>query len=183
MPKVYFGLSELYVGTYTVSSGGVVTLGTPYHQPGAVSFSPEPQGDTNNFYADNIAYFTSYGGGSREGDLEVAAFDKKFKTDFLGYVELADGGLAEIKNATKPAVYIMFQLESDEDPRRVIMYNGTFGDITREYSTIEESPEPVTESVPATFFGDNETGITVVTYEQGDTGYATLFTNPPVPTL
>ena len=30
--KVEFGLSNLYVGTYTVAAGGTVTLGTPFHQ-------------------------------------------------------------------------------------------------------------------------------------------------------
>ena len=39
--KVEFGISQLHVGTYTVDNQGVVTLGTPYHQKGAVSFSPE----------------------------------------------------------------------------------------------------------------------------------------------
>lgn len=38
--KVEFGISELHVGTYT-ESGGTVTLGTPYAQKGAVSFSPK----------------------------------------------------------------------------------------------------------------------------------------------
>ena len=40
--KVLFGFSDLYIGTYTVS-GGTVTMGTPYHQAGAVGFSPEAQ--------------------------------------------------------------------------------------------------------------------------------------------
>ena len=35
--KVEFGISELHVGTYTVGEGGVVTMGTPYAQKGAVS--------------------------------------------------------------------------------------------------------------------------------------------------
>ena len=38
--KVLFGFSDLYVGTYTVAEDGTVTLGTPYHQAGAVGFSP-----------------------------------------------------------------------------------------------------------------------------------------------
>ena len=41
--KVEFGISNLHIGTYTVDTGGNVTLGSPYHQPGAVSFSPEEQ--------------------------------------------------------------------------------------------------------------------------------------------
>lgn len=181
--KVLFGFSDLYIGTYTVGAGGTVTMGTPYHQAGAVGYSPEASDDQSIFYADNSAYYTVYGNGSYEGDLEVAMFDDAFKTDFLGYVVLTDGGLAEVKNATKPNVYIAFEIQGDESARRVIFYNGTLGSITREYATTEETVEPTTETIPVSFVGDNETGIVMVTYEEGDTGYATLFTNPPAPAL
>ena len=180
--KVLFGFSDLYVGTYTVS-GGTVTLGSPYHQAGAVGFSPEASDDTNVFYADNIEYYTTMGNGSMEGDLEVAMFDDDFKKNFLGYVELDDGGLAQVKNATKPSVYIMFEIQGDDAARRVIIYNGTLGNISRDYATIEETAEPTTETVSTQFVGDNTTGIVMVTYEKGDTGYDSLFSNPPVPAL
>lgn len=180
--KVLFGFSDLYVGTYT-DNNGTVTLGTPYHQAGAVGFSPESNDDSNVFYADNVAYYTQIGNGSLEGDLEVAMFDDAFKTQFLGYVTLADDGLAQVKNATKPSVYIMFEIQGDDAARRVIIYNGTLGNISREYATTEETAEPTTESISTTFVGDNTTGIVMVTYEEGDTGYSTLFTNPPVPAL
>lgn len=181
--KVLFGFSDLYVGTYTVANDGTVTMGTPYHQAGAVGFSPEASDDESVFYADNSAYYTVFGNGSYEGDLEVAMFDDAFKTDFLGYVTLDDGGLAEVKNASKPQIYMAFEIQGDDAARRVIFYNGSLGAITREYSTTEEAVEPVTETIPVSFVGDNETGIVMVTYEEGDTGYATLFTNPPAPAL
>lgn len=181
--KVLFGFSDLYIGTYSVASDGTVTMGSPYHQAGAVGFSPEPSSDQNVFYADNIPYYSAYGGGNYEGDLEVAMFDDAFKTNFLGYLELDDGGLAEIKNATKPNIYMAFEVQGDDAARRVIFYNGSLGGITRGFATTEDSVEPATETIPVTFSGDNATGITVVTYEVGDTGYDTLFTNPPAPTL
>lgn len=181
--KVLFGFSDLYVGTYSVDTSGSVTLGTPYHQAGAVGFSPEPNGSKEDFYADNIAYFTDYGDGSREGDLEVAMFDDTFKTMFLGYVTASGGGLAEIKNPTKPKVYMMFEIQGDDKARRVIMYNGSFGQITRNMQTMEGSKTPQTETLPVSFIGDNKTGIVMVTYKSGDTGYNGLFTNPPVPTI
>ena len=58
--KVEFGLSNLYVGTYTVAAGGTVTLGTPYHQAGAVSLSLDAESDSNDFYADNVKYWSGY---------------------------------------------------------------------------------------------------------------------------
>jgi len=180
--KVEFGISNLHVGTYTVADG-VVTLGTPYHQAGAVSFSPEEDSEQNTFYADNIAYWSGYSGGSIEGDLEVAMFDDAFKTQFLGYVTLTNGGLANVKNATKPNVYIAFQVEGDAESRRVILYNCALGAIKREYSTIEESKEPATETIGVTCTGDNATGVTMATFKPADTGYETLFTAPTAPAI
>ena len=180
--KVEFGISNLYVGTYTVGTTGTVTMGTPYHQAGAVSFSPEEQSEVNKFYADNMVYWAGYTGGSFEGDLEVAKFDDTFKTQFLGYISKSDGGLGIVKNVRKPNVYIAFQVEGDAESRRIIMYNCSLGGITREYSTEEESIEPVTETINVTVAGDNKTGVSMVSYNQSATGYSTLFTNPPAPT-
>ena len=180
--KVEFGISNLYVGTYTVGTNGAVTMGTPYHQAGAVSFSPEEQSESNTFYADNIAYWSGYTGGTFEGDLEVAKFDDTFKTQFLGYLQKGDGGLAMVKGATKPNVYIAFQVEGDAESRRIIFYNCSLGAITREYNTTEESKEPATETLAVTVAGDNATGLSMVSYNKSTTGYSTLFTNPPAPT-
>ena len=180
--KVEFGISQLHVGTYTVTTGGV-TLGTPYHQEGAVSFSPEEQSEKSDFYADNIVYYGTFSGGSFEGDLEVAKFDDKFKKDFLGYKATTDGGLAIVKNAEKPAVYIAFQVEGDDESRRIIMFNATLGAITREYSTIEESKEPQTETVAVSVMGDLGTGISMISYKPGDSGYNGVFSSPTLPAL
>lgn len=180
--KVEFGISDLYVGTYT-DSGGTITLGTPYHQKGAISFSPEENSESTKFYADNILYWTGFTGGTFEGDLEVAKFDDQFKQDFLGYIVKTDGGIGLAKNPTKPDVYIMLETQGNSEPRRVIFYNCQLGGITRSYETIEETTEPTTETLSVTVSGDNTTGLSYVSYTESATGYATLFTNPPVPSL
>ena len=181
--KVEFGISQLHVGTYTVGSNGTVTLGTPYHQAGAVSFSPEEDSEKNDFYADNIKYWSGFSGGTFEGDLEVAMFDDEFKTQFLGYKTLTNGGLATVKNATKPNVYIAFEVDGDAEHRRVIFYNCALGGINREYNTIEESKEPVTETISVSVMGDNATGVTKAVLKPADTGYNTLFSAPTAPAL
>ena len=180
--KVEFGISNLHIMTYTVATDGTVTLGTPYHQPGAVSFTPSEDSENTKFYADNVVYYSSYSGGSFEGDLEVAKFTDAFKTQYLGYLSKADGGLAVVKNATKPNVAIAFQIEGDVESRRVIMYNCSLGGISRDYNTIEGTKEPATETIAVTIAGDNKTGVSMVSYGQSATGYSTLFTNPPAPT-
>lgn len=181
--KVLFGFKDLYIGTYEVDSNGDVTMGSPYHQKGAVGFSPEEQGDNYTFYADDSAYFSYYSSGTFEGDLVVARFDDAFKKQFLGYVELDDGGLAQIKNAKKPDVYIMFEVQGNEGPERLIYYNGSMGGITREFATIEDNIEVQTETISIKIDGDAATGISKVGYDETKSGFDTLFTNPPAPTL
>lgn len=182
--KVEFGISQLYVGTYTVDGDGVVTMGTPYHQNGAVSFSPESQSELETFNADNIAYWEEYSGSTMQGDLVVARFDDDFKTKFLDYKKLTNGGLGKVKNAVRPNVYAAFQVEGDKESRRVILYNGVLGDIKREYKTLEDGKRvPDTESVSCTFTGDNESGVVMAILRPDDEGYDTLFTDPEAPEL
>ena len=181
--KVLFGFKDLYIGTYEVDSNGDVTMGSPYHQKGAVGFSPEEQGDNYTFNADDSAYFSYYSSGTFEGDLVVARFDDAFKKQFLGYVELDDGGLAQIKNAKRPDVYIMFEVQGNEGPERLIYYNGSMGGITREFATIEDNIEVQTETISIKIDGDAATGISKVGYDETKSGFDTLFTNPPAPTL
>lgn len=180
--KVEFGISKLHFGTYT-EQDGTVTLGAPIAVPGAVSLSIEPEGDSNNFYADNVIYYSGFSDNGFSGSVEVARFEDAFKKAFLGYQELSDGGLAMIKGAIRPNVYIMAEADGDAEKRRFIMYNASLGGIQREYNTIEEDKEPTTETIDITVTGDNKTGITIVGYKPGDTGYESLFTTPPVPAL
>lgn len=182
--KVLFGFSDVYIGTYSVNDEtGEVTLGTPYHQSGAVGFSPEGQGSNYTFHADNVAYYTTYTSGSYEGDLVVARFDDAFRQQFLGEVLLDDGGVAEVKNARKPSIYMAYEIQGDKGPERVIWYNGSLGSINREMATIEDEVEVQTEAIGITFTGDNGTGITKAAYGSDRAGFATLFSNPPVPNL
>lgn len=179
--KVEFGISNLHIGLFTASDEGVVTMGTPYHQKGAKSFSPEQDSNDNTYYADDMVYWSEITDGAFTGDLGVAMFDDSFKTQFLGYRALADGGLAQVKNAEKPNVYIAFEVKGDKEKRRVIFYNCKLGSIKREYETIEDQKEPVTETINVSVTGDNNTGAYKAVYKPGDSGYTTLFTQPSAP--
>ncbi len=182
--KVEFGISNLWAGTYS-ESGGTATLGTPLRMPGARSLTLDAETSENKFYADDVVYWADYTDNGFKGDLTVAIFGDDFKTTFLGYVELADGGFADIKGATKPAAYLMFEGKGDAKKRRFILLNVKFGSISREYKTVEENKEPVEEKIPVTVLGSNITGITRVAYTQGASGYSGLCTStaPTAPVL
>lgn len=181
--KVMFGVSNLHVGLYTVDDKGAVTLGTPYHVPGTVNISLDAESEENSFYADNVKYWAGYSDNGYTGEIENALFDDEFKTTFLNYITLADGGIAQVKGMQSKNVYIMFQSEGDVQARRGIFYNVSLGAISREYATTEDSVEPATATLPFTVSGDNATGIVRVAYPQDNAVYNTMFTTPPVPAL
>ena len=179
--KVLFGVSNLHIGEYNVSTTGVVSLGTPYALPGTVNISMEPQSEESKFYADNVTYWSSYSDNGYSGEIENALFPDDFKTRFMNYQALANGGIAQIKGKKNKAVYMAFQTEGDDKARRGIFYNVSLGQITREYSTTEDSIEPATATLPFTVNGDNKTGVVRAAYTDGAAAYTTIFTTPPVP--
>lgn len=181
--KVEFGISNLHVGTYSVDSNGTVTLGAPYHQPGAVSLSLDPESDSSDFFADNIKYWSGYSDNGFSGTVKAARFNTEFKTRFLGYAALDGGGIGKVKTAIKPNVYLAFEADGDAEKRRVLLLNATLGEIKREFATIEDKKEPTTEELDVSVIGDNSTGLTIVSYSPSDEGYANLFTSPTVPAL
>lgn len=181
--KVVFGVSNLHFCTYDVDQNGDVTLGKPMHIPGTVNISMDSDSEENKFYADNVVYWAGYSDNGYSGEIENALFDDDFKTTFLNYVELDDGGIAQIKGMQNKAVAMMFQIEGDVEARRGILYNVSLGHITREYATVEDSIEPQTATLSFTASGDNGTGIIRVAYGEDSAVYNTIFATPPVPAL
>lgn len=181
--KVMFGVSKLHFGLYTVEDDGTVTLGEPMHVPGTVNISLEADSEENKFYADNVVYWSGYSDNGLSGEIENALFSEEFKLAFMNYIALDDGGIAQIKGMQNKAVYMMFQAEGDQDARRMILYNISLGQITREFATTEDTVEPQTATLPFTVNGDNGTGITRVGYAPDSPVYETMFDTPPVPAL
>ena len=180
--KVEFGLNNVHVGTY-VETGGTVALGEPERIPGAVSLTLEEESELYKFFADDEIYYSEYSDNGESGELTMALFPDEFKLKFLPYVQLADGGIAKVKGQPAKNGYLAFEGKGDKEKRRHIIYNLSFGAIKRERKTIEESKEVEVEVLPITVVGDNGTGIVKVSYSEGDTGYANLFTTAPIPKL
>lgn len=180
--KVRFGLSNFHYGTYQ-DNGGTITLGTCTPINGAVSLNMDPDTAETVFYADNTKYYVSNKNNGYTGDLVMAKFPDAFKTGCLNYIALTGGGIAESKYVDTKPIYIAFEIEGDAKKTRYIVYNVKPGAITENHQTTEEEVEVATESLALQMVGDNKTGIIKSKYEDGDTGYTTLFSNPPVPAI
>lgn len=179
--KVRFGVKKLHVGKYTVNSDGTVTMGEPMHLPGTVKLAMDPSTEQTLFYADDVVYKEGEEALGYEGEIEHASLPDAFKVDYLGYIELSDGGIAMDGNADHERVYLLFEGGGNQGARRGILYNVMLGSIKRDHETVEKTKNPKTETLPFTIYGDDGTGLVKISWGSDSETYETLFDSPPPP--
>ncbi len=145
--KVKFGLSNCVIAPITEGAGGTITYGNPIAVPGAVNLSLEPQGDTNDFYADNYIYFSSTANQGYEGDLEIAMIPDAIRTAIMGETVDSNGAYIETSNDAFKNFAFGFQIEGDVKARRFWYYNCSLTRPTNAGATIEDSKEPQTDTL------------------------------------
>lgn len=181
MGKVQFGISNVYLFERSESSG-TVTYSNPLHLAGAVSIDMEPQSEQNVFYADNVKYWTGDSMQGYEADLEVALVPDAIKTAFLGYMAASNGNLIETNTQGK-AFGLVYQFETDDEARRVVMYNCTMGRPTEEHNTREDSTDPEKQTLKISVNGEAIDGIQCFKAEvkPTDSNYETVFSSIALP--
>lgn len=178
--KVRFGLKNVHVCSIT-EDAGAITYGTPVAWKGAKSLTLDPEGDTNTYYADNTAYFTTNTNNGYSGSLEMSEIPEEIDKMIFNTVITEEGNLAEDANVLPNNVGLMFQFEGDVSATKYLLYKVVFARPNIEGETKEESTDPKTTSMD----------ITVVPVEQGDhqwvrskcrkgdTNYENFFTTVP----
>ena len=145
--KVKFGLSNCYIAPFTIDNSGNYEYSTPISVPGAVNLSLSPSGDTNDFYADNVIYFSSTANQGYEGDLEIALIPDEIRTSILGETVDANGAYIENANDKFAGFAFGFQIDGDQNNRKFWYYNCSLTRPTTESSTIESSITPNTDTL------------------------------------
>lgn len=149
--KIKYGLSNVYYAVITTTEGGEVTFGTPERIPGAVSMSLAAQGETNKFYADNIAYYVSTSNDGYQGDLEIARVPDSFRTDVLAEtLEATDKVQVEYSNAETKPFALLYQFEGDQKASLRVLYNCSCARASEEGSTKDNNKVPTTEKLTIT---------------------------------
>ena len=148
--KIKYGIKNATIFPATIAADGSATYGTVIPVPGSVSLSLDQQGETNIFWADNIAYYTGVSNNGYEGDWEVAKLPDAVLTEILGFVDDTNGVLIEDANAPVVHFAFAFQFEGDAHARRHILYNCTMNRPSVASATREEGIEPQTETVTIT---------------------------------
>lgn len=148
--KIKYGLQNVYYAKAVTTTGGVLSYSAPEPLIGGVSLSMSISGQTNTFYADNIAFWTSNANNGYEGDLELALIPDKFRTDILGETLDAKGMYVERSTDTQNEFALLFQFEGDEHATRHCLYRCVASRPEVSGSTKEDSIEPQTETITIT---------------------------------
>ena len=148
MNKVKFGLKNVHYAVLTRNaSTGVVTFGSPKPIPGAVSIGRSAEGDTNNFYADDMKFWTGTTNNGYSGDLEVALVPDSFKVDVLGFIQTAEGGILETGDEKAKEFALLYEVDGDQEGRRFVDYCCNATRPNGDAATKEESIEPQTDTM------------------------------------
>lgn len=149
--KVKFGLKNCHYAPITTSDDGEVSFGTPKRLPGAVNLSLDAEGETNTFYADDVAYYVTTGNTGYSGTLEIALIPDSFRKDILGETEdetshvLVENAFAE----PKPFA-LLYEVTGDEKASRRVLYNCSVGRPGESAQTNEASKTPQTDTMNLT---------------------------------
>ena len=152
--KVKFGLSNVHVlfiesydaktKKYTYDTEGIQAI------PGAVNISLDPQGDTTDFYADNIAYFSQAANTGYQGDLEMALIPDWFRQKALGEVVDKNGVQVEKSDAVQKEFVMFFEINGDAAKTRYVFYRNSIARPSVKGQTTENSITPATDSMTIT---------------------------------
>ena len=145
--KVRFGLKNAHYAKATFDEDGNVTYAKPVRLPGAVSLSMDPEGENENFYADDIVYFVINNNAGYEGDLELALIPEEFLKDILHEEEDANGVLAENANDTFERFALLFEFTGDAKAIRHVLYCCSASRPSMEGETKEDEKEVQTEEL------------------------------------
>jgi len=145
--KVRFGLKNAHYAKATFDEDGNVTYAKPVRLPGAVSLSMDPEGENENFYADDIVYFVINNNAGYEGDLELALIPEEFLKDILHEEEDANGVLAENANNTFERFALLFEFTGDAKAIRHVLYCCSASRPSMEGETKEDEKEVQTEEL------------------------------------
>lgn len=147
--KVKFGLSNVYISKVTYN-GSTYTYGTPFALKGAVNLTLDPEGESADFFADNTKYFTASTNQGYSGSLEIALINDTFRTQILGETIDSNGAYIETKDDTISDFALGFQIDGDTANRRFWIYNVSAARPSTSSQTIENSKEPVTDTLNIT---------------------------------
>ena len=141
MPKIKYGLSQVFYAKATIATNGTATYG-------AGSRGTDVAVHARRFR--NIVYYTSVSNNGYSGSLEVALIPDSFMADIFGDVTGANGLVYEKADVEPSHFALLFQFENDSSSTRHVFYNCVATRPSVSSQTKEASITPVTETMNIT---------------------------------
>lgn len=177
--KVKFGLKNVKIFPFTIS-GKTVQYEAGFDLPGAVNLTLKAEGESENFYADDVAYYVQSGNSGYSGDFECAILTDEFKTKILGYVEDKKGVLFEKADGETKQFAMAFEFQGDKLATRHILYNCSCGRPDVESETISDKKTPKTDKLSISVAPAIDTNIVKAKCYADSDAYATFYDAPYV---
>ena len=142
--KVHFGLKNVHYAVLT--EGSPNSWATPVPILGVVSLDLSAEGERNDFFADNMTYYSSISNNGYSGTLEVAKLPETMLSDVFGQTSDANG-IAEYANVEPAPFALLFQLDGDNHEDYYVFYRVLANRPPVTTETIGETKEPQTVSL------------------------------------
>lgn len=158
--KVKFGIEDAHVAFVdeATATEGSPAWDAPQAVNGAVSLTMNPEGDTNDFYADNTKYYTSNTNNGYTGTLEVANVPDEIIAEMLGMTVDTNGMLVESTEDKQKEFALMGEIKGDAKDRRFVYYRCKAARPSQDSTTTDTGETPDTDSLE----------VTVLPIENGD---------------
>lgn len=172
--KVRYGIENVHYAL--IGEDG--TFETPKALKGAVSLTMNPEGESNNFYADNCPYVTFTVNAGYTGELTLATLEDEDAVALLNEVKDANGMLYEDADAQPASFAMLFEISGNVKKQRFALYNCTLTRPSREANTTTETTDPDTVTLSFTAIplemeiGDKKKKVTKSSIELSDTNSA-----------
>lgn len=169
--KVRFGFKNVHLAFEDTTAEVQPAWKTPIPIPGAVSFSAKPEGDSNEFYADDGVYFRISANNGYSGDLGLALLPDEVKAEMFGWKFDDNGTLVEDANGICKKFALMGEVSGDARNRRFVFYNVQAERPDDSLKTKEKGIDPQSETIPIKIAPMEIAGLNIVkgTMELSDT--------------
>lgn len=186
--KVQFGLKNVHyaVVTETVGEDGAITsaYGTVKKWNGAVSIDLSQNGNSEEFFADDRAYYHLYSNQGYTGSLESAIVPEDILKEVFGMkTDAENGGVAEFSNVETKYIALMFEISGDTTNTRYCFYRVALSRPAISSSTLTESKEVKTQTCEMSATQRPDDYLVKYQVSASDSAYDDFFKSVVVPTV
>lgn len=148
--KVTYGFRNVHIAFLNTASLTPPEWETPVAIPGAVRFTPTPQGQESTFYADDGPYFVTSANNGYTAELEMSLVPDTVLKDMLGWEIDTNGMLVEVADGLPKAFALIGEVQGDVNNRRFVYYNCVASRLNKEHATKGETITPAPDTLTLT---------------------------------